>query len=71
MGLTSLLVLTMVLFGIDTADGPLQVALFLSATFAALVACTNGHTASAIEEAAMGGVSSPSVRSSSCWRSGP
>lgn len=34
-------------------------ALFWSATFAALVTYTNGHTASAIEEAAMGGVSSP------------
>ena len=42
MVLTSLLVLTMVVFGIDAADGPLQVALFLSATFAALVACKNG-----------------------------
>ena len=59
MVLTSLLVLTMVVFGIDAADGPLQVALFLSATFAALVACKNGHTASATEEAAMGSVSSP------------
>ena len=43
MVLTSLLVLTMVVFGIDAADGPLQVALFLSATFAALVACKNGR----------------------------
>jgi len=56
--LIALLVLTMVLFGIDAADGPLQVALFLSATFAALVAYKNGHTVSAIEEAAVGGVSS-------------
>jgi Na+:H+ antiporter, NhaC family len=53
-----LLVLTMVLFGVDAAEGPLQVALFTSATFAALVAYKNGHTAAAIEEAAIGGVSS-------------
>ena len=46
-----LLALTIVLFGIDAADGPLQVALFLSATFAALVAYKNGHPVSAIEEA--------------------
>src|SRR6516164_9157399 len=53
-----LLALTLVLFGTGAADGPLQVALFLSATFAALVAYKNGYTAVAIEEAAVGGVSS-------------
>jgi len=53
-----LLVLTIVLFGTAAADGPLQVALFLSATFAGLVAYKNGYTAVAIEEAAVGGVSS-------------
>jgi NhaC family Na+:H+ antiporter len=56
--LIGLLVLTIVLFGTAAADGPLQVALFLSATFAGLVACKNGYTAVAIEEAAVGGVSS-------------
>jgi len=56
--LIGLLVLTIVLFGTAAADGPLQVALFLSATFAALVAYKNGHAASAIEEMAIGGVSS-------------
>ena len=56
--LIGLIVLTIVLFGIGAADGPLQVALFLSATFAALVAYKNGHAASAIEEMAIGGVSS-------------
>ena len=56
--LIGLIALTTVLFGVDAADGPLQVALFLSATFAALVAYKNGHPVSAIEEAAIGGVSS-------------
>jgi len=56
--LIGLLVLTIVLFGAGAADGPLQVALFLSATFAALVAYKNRHAASAIEEMAIGGVSS-------------
>jgi NhaC family Na+:H+ antiporter len=56
--LIGLLVLTIVLFGTAAADGPLQVALFLSATFAGLVAYKNGYTAVAIEEAAVGGVSS-------------
>jgi NhaC family Na+:H+ antiporter len=53
-----LLVLTMVLFGTGAADGPLQVALFTSASFAALVAYKNGYSAAAIEEAAIGGVTS-------------
>jgi len=56
--LIGLLVLTIVLFGTAAADGPLQVALFASATFAGLVAYKNGYTAVAIEEAAVGGVSS-------------
>ena len=41
--LIGLLALTMVLFGTEAADGPLQVALFLSAAFAALVAFKNGY----------------------------
>jgi NhaC family Na+:H+ antiporter len=56
--LIGLLVLTIVLFGTAAADGPLQVALFASATFAGIVAYKNGYTAVAIEEAAVGGVSS-------------
>jgi Na+:H+ antiporter, NhaC family len=53
-----LLALTIVLFGIGAADGPLQVALFMSAAFAALVALKNGHPIAAIQDAAIGGVSS-------------
>ena len=56
--LIGLLALTMVLFGTAAADGPLQVALFLSAAFAALVAFKNGYTAAAVQEAAVGGISS-------------
>jgi NhaC family Na+:H+ antiporter len=56
--LIGLLVLTIVLFGTAAADGPLQVALLLSATFAALVAYKNGHSAAALEASAIGGVSS-------------
>ena len=55
--LIGLLVLTIVLFGIDATDGPLQVALFASALVAGLVALKNGHTSAAISEAAIGGVS--------------
>ena len=56
--LIGLIALTLVLFGTGAADGPLQVALFMSATFAGVVAYKNGHTAAAIEEAAVGGVAS-------------
>jgi len=56
--LIGLLALTIVLFGTAAADGPLQVALFASATFAGVIAYKNGYTAVAIEEAAVGGVSS-------------
>jgi NhaC family Na+:H+ antiporter len=51
-----LLALTIVLFGIDATNGPLQVALFLSAAFAALMALKNGHTVASIADAAVGGV---------------
>jgi NhaC family Na+:H+ antiporter len=56
--LIGLLSLTMILYGTAAADGPLQVALFLSAAFAALVAFKNGHTVAAVQEAAIGGISS-------------
>jgi Na+:H+ antiporter, NhaC family len=56
--LIGLLTLTIVLFGVDAADGPLQVALLTSATFAGLVALKNGYTAARLRDAAVGGVSS-------------
>jgi len=56
--LIALLALTIVLFGIDATNGPLQVALLLSAAFAALIAFKNGHTAAAVADATVGGVSS-------------
>ena len=56
--LVLLIGLTIVLFGVDAAGGPLQIALLTSAAFAALVALKNGHTVSAVREAAIGGVTS-------------
>jgi len=56
--LIGLLVLTIVLFGIGATDGPLQVALFTSTLVAGLVARKNGHSADAVRESAIGGVSS-------------
>jgi NhaC family Na+:H+ antiporter len=56
--LICLLALTIVVFGVSATDGPLQVALLLSAAFASLVAFKNGHTAAAVADAAVGGVSS-------------
>src|SRR4051794_13638178 len=56
--LIGLLILTIVLFGIDATNGPLQVALMASALTAGLVALKNGHTSAAISSAAIGGVSS-------------
>jgi Na+:H+ antiporter, NhaC family len=53
-----LIALTIALFGVDATAGPLQVALLLSATVAALVALKNGHTVAAIQGAAVGGVAS-------------
>jgi NhaC family Na+:H+ antiporter len=64
--LIGLLTLTMVLYGTTAADGPLQVALFLSAAFASLIAFKNGHTVAAIRDAAVGGVSSAMGQFSSC-----
>jgi NhaC family Na+:H+ antiporter len=51
-----LIALTIALFGIEATDGPLQVALMLSAAFASLIALKNGFTSAAIAEAAVGGV---------------
>ncbi len=56
--LIGLLALTIALYGIDATTGPLQVALLLSAAFASLIAFKNGYTASAIADAAVGGVTS-------------
>src|SRR4051794_41942354 len=53
--LIGLLALTIALFGVAATDGPLQVALFLSAAFAALMALKNGHTVAAVADAAVGG----------------
>jgi NhaC family Na+:H+ antiporter len=54
--LITLIALTIALFGISATDGPLQVALLLSAAFAALIALKNGYTSAAIADAAIGGV---------------
>jgi NhaC family Na+:H+ antiporter len=53
-----LVTLTIVLFGTTATDGPLQVALFASATCAGLVAMKNGYSAAVVRDAAIGGVSS-------------
>jgi len=55
--LIALIALTIALFGVSATDGPLQVALLLSAAFASLIAFKNGFTVEAIGEAAVGGVS--------------
>jgi Na+:H+ antiporter, NhaC family len=54
--LIGLLALTIAFFGIDATNGPLQVALLLSAAFAALIAFKNGYTVAAIRDATVGGV---------------
>lgn len=54
--LIGLLVLTIWLFGISATDGPLQVALLLSAAFASLIAFKNGYTVAAVSESVVGGV---------------
>ncbi len=51
-----LLALTIALFGIGATDGPLQVALLLSAAFASLIAFKNGFTVVGVSEAAVSGV---------------
>ena len=52
-----LIALTIWLFGVSATDGPLQVALLLSAAFASLIAFKNGHTVAAVGDAAVRGVS--------------
>ena len=54
--LIGLIALTIWLFGVEATDGPLQVALLLSAAFAALIALKNGYTSAAVADAAIGGV---------------
>jgi NhaC family Na+:H+ antiporter len=54
--LVVLIALTIALFGTAATDGPLQVALLVSAAFASLVALKNGHTTASIADAAIGGV---------------
>src|SRR4051812_36146464 len=54
--LIALIALTISLFGVSATDGPLQVALLLSAAFASLIAFKNGYTVAAVAEAAVGGV---------------
>ncbi|WP_246051303.1 Na+/H+ antiporter NhaC family protein, partial [Nocardioides guangzhouensis] len=56
--LIALLALTIIVFGIDATNGPLQVALLLSAAFASLMAFKNGYTVAGVAEAAVGGVTS-------------
>src|SRR3954454_19384593 len=56
--LIALLATTIVLFGIGATDGPLQVALLLSAAFASLIAFKNGYTVAGVADAAVGGVTS-------------
>jgi Na+:H+ antiporter, NhaC family len=54
--LIGLIALTIALFGVSATDGPLQVALLLSGSFASLVALKNGYTVAAVADAAVGGV---------------
>jgi NhaC family Na+:H+ antiporter len=54
--LIGLIALTIWLFGISATDGPLQVALLLSAAFASLVAFKNGYSSAEVADAAIGGV---------------
>ena len=56
--LIALIALTIWLFGVSATDGPLQVALLLSAAFASLIAFKNGHSVAAVADAAVGGVTS-------------
>jgi hypothetical protein len=56
--LIGLLALTITLFGIDATNGPLQVALLLSAAFASLMAFKNGFSVAGVANAAVGGVTS-------------
>src|SRR5262249_3758550 len=49
---------TIALFGADATNGPLQVALLISAAFASLIAFKNRFTVAAVADAAVGGVTS-------------
>jgi Na+:H+ antiporter, NhaC family len=49
---------SLALFGLDALDGPIQVALFMSAMVAGLVAIKNGHTWEDIERAGQGALTS-------------
>jgi NhaC family Na+:H+ antiporter len=51
-----LIATTIAVFGIDATNGPLQIALFLSAAFASLIAFKNGYTVASVADAAVGGV---------------
>ena len=53
----ALLALSIILFGIDAALGPLQVALFMSAVVAAIVAHKNGHPWQTLGEEVVKGIS--------------
>jgi NhaC family Na+:H+ antiporter len=53
-----LIATTIVLFGISSTDGPLQIALMASAVFAGLIAFKNGYTVATVRDAAIGGVTS-------------
>jgi len=55
--LIALIGMSLLLFGTDATEGPLQVALLLAACVAALVARKNGHQYVAISEYVVGGVS--------------
>src|SRR4029453_11535597 len=54
--LIGLIALTIGLFGVSATDGPLQVALLLSAAFASLIAFKNGYSSAEVADAAIGGV---------------
>lgn len=51
-----LIATTIAIFGTAATDGPLQIALFLSAAFASLIAFKNGYTVASVADAAVGGV---------------
>lgn len=52
-----LIATTIALFGVGATDGPLQVALLLSAAFASLIAFKNGYTVESVAQAIVEGVS--------------
>jgi NhaC family Na+:H+ antiporter len=51
-----LIATSIALFGTAATDGPLQIALFLSAAFASVIAFKNGYTVASVANAAVGGV---------------